>query len=594
VNDTALLCREIIAAPASSQHDLAARLGWSVGTVNRLVRAAQRTGYLDKTGGTYHLTPAGRDWMTQFRVDNAIILAAGFGSRFVPLTYETPKGLIKVQGVPMIERQIEQLRAAGVTDITVVVGYLKEKFDYLIDTYGVRLVYNPEYKTKNNFASLYHAREHLRNTYILVADHWIDQSVFHEYESESWQSCAWFDHAPSEWQVTVGPYGRITKITSGVDHGWAMMGPAFFDAAFSATYRELLEAYYTRPGTDDYFWEHIVKENLAVLPMYINRQPEGNVREFETFEDLRAYDPSYLFDTNSASLDIIAQTFGIDSSQIKAIKPLKDGMTNLSFLFQAGDDTYVFRQPGAGTDLLIDRQGEKTSYELVAPLGITDEICYFDGDTGVKISRYYAGARVSGPFDETDVRTVMALLRTIHEAGITPKHRFDIAERIDYYEGLATQNNSITFADYEMVRRQADELLAFRRALAIPEVLCHIDYVYTNILHLPDGTLRVIDWEYSGAADPLIDVAMYAIYAIYNRSQMDAALRHYLGRAPTRQEEARLYLYVALGGFLWSLWTEYKQGMGDEFGQYSLDMYRYMKDYYRVLTTEGYLDELGA
>ena len=72
-------------------------------------------------------------------------MAAGFGSRFVPLTFEMPQGLLEVFGERMIERQIKQLHSVGITDITIVVGYLKEKFEYLIDKYGVRLLYNPEY-----------------------------------------------------------------------------------------------------------------------------------------------------------------------------------------------------------------------------------------------------------------------------------------------------------------------------------------------------------------------------------------------------------------------------------------------------------------
>jgi thiamine kinase-like enzyme len=106
--------------------------------------------------------------------------------------------------------------------------------------------------------------------------------------------------------------------------------------------------------------------------------------------------------------------------------------------------------------------------------------------------------------------------------------------------------------------------------------------------------MRVIDWEYSGLADPIIDVAMFAIYAYYNREQADRALYHYFGRQPTRLEETRLYMYMALCGLLWSLWTEYKQGLGDEFGDYSLTQYRYMKDFYRILSDEGYLAEARA
>jgi len=92
-------------------------------------------------------------------------------------------------------------------------------------------------------------------------------------------------------------------------------------------------------------------------------------------------------------------------------------------------------------------------------------------------------------------------------------------------------------------------------------------------------------------ADQLIDIAMFSIYSYYSKAQMDKLLRLYLQREPTRLEEARVYMYVALSAFTWCIWTEYKQGLGDDFGDYALEMYRYMKDYYRLLKSE-YADVL--
>lgn len=111
-----------------------------------------RKGYIredeDQRGKRLALTETGQAVLAPYKVDGALIIAAGFGSRFVPLTFETPKGLLEVFGERMIERQIRQLHEAGVYDITIAVGYLKEKFEYLIDKYDVKLLYNPEYSCK--------------------------------------------------------------------------------------------------------------------------------------------------------------------------------------------------------------------------------------------------------------------------------------------------------------------------------------------------------------------------------------------------------------------------------------------------------------
>ncbi|MDR1088874.1 MAG: NTP transferase domain-containing protein [Coriobacteriales bacterium] len=590
MNKPALLCRAIASGRFTSQRQLAQELDISIGSVNTLIRQTVEQGLIQQEYGSYVLTADGRAWLEQFKVDNAIILAAGLGTRFAPFTYDTPKGLLKVNGTPMIHRQIEQLLEAGIREIVIVVGYLAEMFEYLVDRYGVTLVYNPEYAIKNNLASLHAARAYLGNSYVLVADNWIEQSVFYPYEPDSWVSCLYFEDETVDWGVTTGPHDLITRIEFGARDDWAMVGPAHFTSEFSARYRPLLEEYYARPGTGDYYWEHIIKENIGSLPLHIKRQNRTNLYEFENFEDLRGYDPSYLGETDNEVLGIIAQVFDIPQSEIVGISPMSEGMTNRSFVFEVAGERYVYRQPGAGTERLVNRNTEKRSYELMAPLDLTDEILYFDGESGVKITRFY-NATVGDAEDEASVRAMMGILRSIHDADIKTDYRFDIGERIAYYEKLANERHSILFEDYAKVRAWADELLSFRDALAIPERLCHIDFIYANVLFLQEGGVRVIDWEYSGMADPIIDVAMFSLYSYYSREQMDAALRYYLGRQPTRNEEARLYLYVALAGFLWSIWTEYKQGLGDEFGDYGIRMYRYMKDYYHLLKDGGYLDE---
>ena len=149
-----LICRSFYENPDVTQRELASILNLSLGTVNKLLGDCLEEAFLmtDMDTGKYLLTEQGLKYLEQFKVDGAVITAAGFGSRFVPLTFETPKGLLEVFGERMIERQIKQLHEAGITDITIIVGYLKEKFEYLIDKYQVKLLYNPEYATKNNLA----------------------------------------------------------------------------------------------------------------------------------------------------------------------------------------------------------------------------------------------------------------------------------------------------------------------------------------------------------------------------------------------------------------------------------------------------------
>ena len=108
---------------------------------------------------SYSLTESGRKALEKYRVNNAVILAAGASTRFSPLSLEQPKGLFEVRGERLIERQIRQLQDAGITDITLVLGYKKEMFYYLKEKYGVKFIVNESFNIKNNIESLYLARK---------------------------------------------------------------------------------------------------------------------------------------------------------------------------------------------------------------------------------------------------------------------------------------------------------------------------------------------------------------------------------------------------------------------------------------------------
>ena len=145
-----------------TQRELAEAAGVSLGTVNSRLRELQAAGYLSPEGA---LTPSGLEALAPYKVDNAVIMAAGLSQRFAPISYERPKGTLKVRGEVLIERQIRQLHEAGITDITVVVGYKKEYFFYLAERFGATIVVNDDYLTRNNNGSLWRPRaagKHLR------------------------------------------------------------------------------------------------------------------------------------------------------------------------------------------------------------------------------------------------------------------------------------------------------------------------------------------------------------------------------------------------------------------------------------------------
>ena len=311
------------------------------------------------------------------------------------------------------------------------------------------------------------------------------------------------------------------------------------------------------PGTEQMYWEHVLMNQIENLEIYINKQPEDQVYEFENLEELRKFDPKYQNQSNNRAMELVADVFQVQESEIQGIQCLKSGMTNKSFLFSAAGKRYICRIPGPGTELLISRSQEAAVYEAVKPLDVTEHVLYFNKENGYKIAEFYEGARNADPENRTDMARCMELLKQIHQSDLTVAHRFDIRERIGFYEDLCQSHGGIPFEDYPQIKRQMTELMDGLDHLDRPRALSHIDSVADNFLFLPDGNIRLIDWEYAGMCDPFIDVAMCCIYSYYNEDQSDWLTEAYLGRTPDSQELAVVYSYMALGGFLWTLWAVY-------------------------------------
>ena len=581
-----LVCRSVYENPKVTQRELAAAMGISLGNVNRIYNECRERGLLKEDSRGASLTEAGLAFLEPYRVDGAVIQAAGFGSRFVPLTFETPKGLLEVFGERMIERQIRQLQEAGITDITIVVGYLKEKFEYLIDKFGVKLLYNPEYSSKNNLSTFYISRELFRNRnmYLLASDNWLRDNMFHRYECGAWYSSVYAEGETKEWCLSFNKKGRITGIRVGGRDSWVMYGPAFLSREFSESFIPLAEETYRTPGTETFYWEQVLADHIGKLSIDANCRPSDQVYEFENLEELRLFDPRYRDHSDNEALALVSRVFRIPESEIRNLRCLKAGMTNQSFLFDVDGQSYICRIPGPGTEKLINRTQEAENYRANAPLEICERILYFDGESGYKIAEFYRGSRNSDARSPEDLEKCMKILRKLHRSGIRVNHRFDLRERIDFYESLCMGKERMLFEDYREVRAKVDSLLEYVESRSHEECFCHIDPCSDNFLMLPDGTVRLIDWEYAAMQDPLLDIAMSAIYSYYTEEEMLRLLAIYLEREPTKEEISSVWAYMALSGFLWALWSVYKSISGVEFGDYIIRMYRYAKEGWRKVS----------
>ena len=559
----------------TKQRQIATLCGYSLGMVNKGIRALTEDGYLDESGC---VTEKGSNYILEHSPKSAVILAAGYGMRMVPINTEVSKGLVEVEGVPLVERHIQHLQEVGVQDIYIVVGFLKEQYEYLIDMYGVKLIVNRDYREKNNLFSVYRAIKHIRNTYIIPCDIWCKENPFRKYEARSWYMVS---ERMKKSQVRLNRKNELVQLEKkGI--GNQMVGIAYISVDEADDFAECCVEYALQETYDSCFWEEVLYENgKMMIPARV--VAEDFAVEINTYEDLRELDGSSNHLRNDA-IEVIMDVMNVDVADITEITVLKKGMTNRSFLFNCKGKRYIMRIPGEGTSELINRKQEAAVYNLVAGQGICDEVVYMNPENGYKITEYIPNVRVCDETSVEDLTKCMKKLRDFHACKYKVGHDFDLFGQMEYYESLWKEPS--VYRDYETTKANVLSLKSYIDSQEIEKILCHIDANHDNFLFskAEDGSeqLYLIDWEYAGMQDAHVDIAMFCIYAMYEREQVERLIDIYFENHCPPAIRKKIYAYIAICGLLWSNWCEYKRQLGVEFGEYSLKQYRYAKEYYRL------------
>ena len=274
---------------------------------------------------------------------NAIILAAGTSSRFVPLSQELPKGLIEVKGEILIERQIRQLREAGISDICVIVGYKAEMFSYLCEKFGVETVFNEDYAKYNNTSSLIRVADRLSNTFICSSDNYFSGNVFIPESELSYYSACYAYGATSEYCIATDKKGIIKDVSVGGENSWYMVGHAYFNDGFSQSFKSILTAEYANESARHQYWEDIYIKHIGSLPpLKINKYIDGQISEFDTLDELRAFDASYINDTRSSVIKAIASDLNCQECDLKCFSRIQNAPGHLMFEFMKRDKKYLY------------------------------------------------------------------------------------------------------------------------------------------------------------------------------------------------------------------------------------------------------------
>ena len=273
-----------------SQRILAERAGCSVGTINSTLKSLTESGYI--ADGV--ITEAGLNALEPYRVRRAVFLAAGFGSRMVPITLNTPKPLVRVHGRRLIDGLIDACLAVGIEEIYIVRGYLGEQFDQLLYKYPmIRFIDNPLYNEANNISSALCVRELLENAYVLEADLYLtDPSIIRKYHYQS-NFLAIKKGRTDDWCFDVRD-GIIVKEKVGGLNTWQMVGISYWNRDDGKNLKEDIQSAYEQPGGKEYYWEQVPllvyqdRYKVAVTECY-----DDDIVEIDTFNELKQIDASY-------------------------------------------------------------------------------------------------------------------------------------------------------------------------------------------------------------------------------------------------------------------------------------------------------------
>ena len=274
----------------TTQREIAENTGMSVGSVNRVIASLTEQGFLQD----YVITEAGYAALEPYRVKRAIFIAAGFGSRLVPITLNTPKPLVRVNGVRMIDTLLDAVIAAGIEEIIIVRGYLGEQFDQLLYKYpNIQFIENPLYNEANNISSALLARHLLQNAYVLEADLFLSNpNLITKYQYTS-NYLGVPTNYTDDWCFET-KNRVITKVKVGGENCHHMYGVSYWNEEAGAKLYDDIKKVYEMPGGKERYWDQVPLEYcLSNYTVEVRECTFDDIVEIDSFADLKKIDPIY-------------------------------------------------------------------------------------------------------------------------------------------------------------------------------------------------------------------------------------------------------------------------------------------------------------
>ena len=273
-----------------TQRELAEALQLSVGTINKTLKELNNFGYIVDN----KISEKGLEALEPYRVKRAVFMAAGFGSRMVPITLNTPKPLVRVKGKRMIDTLLDAVIAAGIEDIYIIRGYLSEQFDQLLAKYPqIKFLENPLYNETNSIGSMVIAGDLIKNAYVLESDLFLQNpELITKYQYSS-NYLGFYVERSDDWCIDV-ENGYITGIGLGGINSHQLIGISYWTEEDGALLAKHTKEFYNSPGGKASLWGQVsLKHYIDCYKIALRKCTQDDIIELDSFSELKAFDPAY-------------------------------------------------------------------------------------------------------------------------------------------------------------------------------------------------------------------------------------------------------------------------------------------------------------
>ncbi len=488
-------------------------------------------------------------------------------------------------GICLMNRNLSILKECGYNKIYVVAGFGYELFLKYQDDI-VTILYNKDYEFTASMGSLALCKDFIKEDFLLVeSDTFFEKTVVEQLSALSEGNCiSMTEESGSGDECFVETkHGFVTKITKDRHRVCNFEGEMMGVTRISAdTFSKLISAW--EKSSNPYLnYEYLlmdVTESIDRPYVRFKNVIWGDVDCMDDFKRLqnevyrklrRRENP---FDEENLRNHLQTIFEGKDVSDVRIVKI--GGMSNKNFKVTIDGKSYVLRVPGNGSEGMVERENEEFNAMEACKLGVNPEIRYFNPLNGIKLADFVENAETLNAATiqrHDNMRKIAAIYRTVHNSHIRLKNEFNLFHEIKKYDILMEKAGAVMYEGWEDVRPRVMALEGYLNSLGVDLKPCHNDALYENFIKATDGTVYLIDWEYSGMNDPMADFAALFIEAGFEKENEDYILDKYFEGDIPFDAHKKILCYQILWDYLWAQWTVIKEAKGDDFGTYGIDRF---------------------